>query len=66
MSIDRTFESLEQRAVSALRNVDPVNGTIHDYRNILNPVNRATRALNNAYRALDEADMDLREIQSRQ
>jgi hypothetical protein len=66
MNLEKQLEALENRAVSAMRNIDPVHGTIHDYRNILNPVDRAMRALNNACIALHKAENDLRDIQSRQ
>ena len=56
------FERIEARALSCLRNVSPERGTVHDYRNILLPYERAIRALNTAYTALNKADNALRQI----
>ena len=66
MRIEQQFEHLENRALSALRNVNPNTGSIHDYRNILRPVDKAMRAINNAYIALQRAESELAEIAARQ
>ena len=56
------FERLESRALSCLRNVSPDHGTVHDYRNILLPLERAMRAMNAAHTAIGRADNALRQI----
>ncbi len=66
MSIDQNLQALENRAVSALRNIDPHTGTIHDYRNILMCVDRAIRAVNNAYIAIGRAEDRLYDIANKQ
>ena len=65
-SLESRFDSIERLALSALRNVDPNNGCIHDYRNILIPVDRAMRSINAAYIAMDRAEIELRETIARQ
>lgn len=50
---------LEALAVSEMRKLGD-HGTIHDYRNILLPVDRAYRAVNAAYRAINKAHDELR------
>lgn len=50
---------LEALAVSEMRKLGD-HGTIHDYRNILLPVDRAYRAVNAAYRAISKAHDELR------
>lgn len=49
------FERIEARALSCLRNVSPERGTVHDYRNILLPLERAETAVRRALIALDKA-----------
>jgi hypothetical protein len=66
MSIDQNLRALENRAVSAMRNIDPHTGTIHDYRNILMYVDRAMRAVNNAYIAISRAEDRLQDIANNQ
>jgi hypothetical protein len=65
-SLESRFASIEQLALSALRNVDPNNGCIHDYRNILIPVDRALRSINAVYIAINRAETELRETINRQ
>lgn len=50
---------LEALAVREMRELGD-HATIHDYRNILLPVDRAYRAVNAAYRAIDKARDELR------
>ena len=65
-SLESRFDSIERLALSALRNVDPNNGCIRDYRNILIPVDRAMRSISAAYIAMDRAETELRETINRQ
>lgn len=66
MSIEENLQSLENKTLSALRNIDPHTGNIHDYRNILAHVDRATRAVNNAHRAMYQAEEALYELTRKQ
>ena len=66
MDINSMLSHIENRAVSAMRNISPTNGSIHDYRNILNEVDKAMRAVNNAYIACARADRALQEIAEQQ
>lgn len=66
MSIEKNLERLEERAVSVMRNINPNTGTIHDYRNVMNHVDRAMRALNAAYIAIHKAEDKLSEMQESQ
>ena len=50
---------LEALAVREMRKLGD-HATIHDYRNILLPVDRAYRAVNTAYRAISKAQDELR------
>lgn len=65
-TLSRQFEELEQRTLACLRNVNPHTGTVHDYRNILRPLDRAQDALHRAYVAMDKASAQLSEIASEQ
>ena len=53
---------LENLTVSILRNIDPHNGTIFDYRNALIPVDKATRAINAAHIAMARARRELEQM----
>ena len=64
--LEQMLTHLERKAVSAMQNLNPQTANIHDYRNILFPVDRAMRAVNAAYIAVNKADMRLDEIKARQ
>lgn len=66
MSIEQNLQVLGNRAVAAMRNIDPHTGTIHDYRIILMHVDRAMRAVNNAYIAIRRAEDRLQDIANNQ
>jgi hypothetical protein len=53
------FTKLENLTLSILRNVDPHNGSIHDYRNALIPLMQAEKAISAAYRAMHKARQEL-------
>ncbi len=60
------LNKLENLTLSILRNVDPHNGSVHDYRNALLPLMRAEKAINTAYRTLHQARTELEETARKQ
>ena len=66
MTIEDELIMLEETAVTKLENVAAMQGTIHDYRNILMHVDRAMRAVNNAYITISRARDRLQDIANNQ
>jgi hypothetical protein len=56
---------LEQHAVRVMRNLGS-EASFHDYSNVVQAVRKAYRVVNSAYRAISQADEDLRELEDRQ
>jgi hypothetical protein len=57
--MNEQLTELEALAVREMRKLGD-DASIHDYRNILLPVDRAYRAVNAAYRAINKAQDELR------
>ena len=55
MNIEHELEMLEEIAVKKLEDVAAMQGTIHDYRNIMITVDAAMHAVNRAQRAIYQA-----------
>lgn len=60
------LNKLENLTLSILRNVDPHNGSVHDYRNALLPLMRAEKAINTAYRTMHQVRVELEETARKQ